>query len=63
MDRKHKHDDYWPPRPGSWEEAVDPYEVQGARAGNTRAKEALSTAPSKAHGAMTRSRVNVPVGL
>ena len=21
-------DDYWPPRPGSWEEAVDPYEVQ-----------------------------------
>ena len=24
-------DDYWPPRPGSWEEAVDPYDVQFSR--------------------------------
>jgi len=24
-------DDYWPPRPGSWEEAVDPYEVQWSK--------------------------------
>lgn len=26
-----KSDDYWPPRPGSWEEAVDPYEVQWSK--------------------------------
>ncbi len=24
-------DDYWTPRPGSWEEAVDPYDVQFSR--------------------------------
>ena len=24
-------DDYWQPRPGSWEEAVDPYDVQSTR--------------------------------
>jgi len=23
-----KSDDYWPPRPGSWEEAVQPYDAQ-----------------------------------
>jgi hypothetical protein len=26
--KKRNHDEYWPPRPGSWEEAVDPYDVQ-----------------------------------
>jgi hypothetical protein len=29
--RTRKSDDYWPPRPGSWEEAVDPYEVQWSK--------------------------------
>ena len=24
------HDELWRPRPGSWEEAVDPYDVQSA---------------------------------
>ena len=31
MKRKRMNDDYWPPRPGSWEEAVDPYDVQWSR--------------------------------
>jgi len=26
-----KNDEYWPPRPGSWEEAVDPYDVQWSK--------------------------------
>lgn len=25
---KAKHNDLWPPRQGSWEEAVDPFDVQ-----------------------------------
>ena len=25
------HDDCWPPRSGSWEEAVDPYDIQTSR--------------------------------
>lgn len=29
--KKKAHDDYWPPRQGSWEEAVDPYDVQCSR--------------------------------
>ncbi len=28
---KNKHHDLWPPRQGSWEEAVDPFDVQWAR--------------------------------
>lgn len=29
---KMRGNDYWLPRPGSWEEAVDPYEIQSRRA-------------------------------
>ncbi|MHB9026261.1 MAG: hypothetical protein ACYC7E_19145 [Armatimonadota bacterium] len=28
---KMKSRDYWKPQPGSWEEAVDPYDVQRSR--------------------------------
>ena len=28
---KGKHSDLWPPRQGSWEEAVDPFDVQLSR--------------------------------
>ena len=62
MKRKRMNDDYWPPRPGSWEEAVDPYEVQWSRAG-VRADERASR--DVAVGALKdqRSRPNVPAAV
>lgn len=45
--KKAADDDYWPPRPGSWEEAVDPYDVQWARLANRDARQEARKTPGK----------------
>ena len=38
-------DDCWPPRPGSWEEAVDPYDEQLTRFEPKRQKDEQTDTP------------------
>jgi|GEM_PF-3019290 len=60
--KKRKHDDYWPPRPGSWEEAVDPYDVQWSKVSADTRPDNRHEVPIEMLGER-RPQYNVPASL
>ncbi len=59
---KSKHTDLWPPRQGSWEEAVDPFDVQLSRF-LTQVESAPKLCPRLARAVSSTGKNKVPASV